>query len=105
MSKPPLWEVMQDAVIAAPAACGGGAAMTIETATITIRRIRDNDGQPTCRWWDHHCPFLMQSAFGTREHCFWMEGSGKHRPQLERREHGKGTTIPHPCCPVWEVQP
>ena len=28
MSKPPLWEVMQDAVIAAPAACGGGAAMT-----------------------------------------------------------------------------
>lgn len=79
--------------------------MTIETATITVPKIRDNDGQPTCRWWGQHCPFLMHSGFGTREHCFWMEGSGKHRPQLERREHGIGTTIPHQQCPVWEVQP
>ncbi len=79
--------------------------MTMETATITIPRIRDSEGQPTCRWWEHHCPFLMSSGFGTREHCFWLEGCGKHRPQLERRDNGNGTTIPHQQCPVWEAKP
>lgn len=78
--------------------------MSTETTTITVARIRDGDGQPTCRYWEHVCPFLLTSGFGTREHCFWLEGSGKHRPQLERREFGKGTTIPHQCCPVWEVE-
>ena len=77
-----------------------------ETATITVPKIRDGEGQPTCCWWEHRCPFLMQSGFGTHEHCFWtwIEGSGKYRPQLERREHGRGTTIPAARCPVWHGQ-
>lgn len=79
--------------------------MTTETTTITVSKIRDGDGQPTCRYWEHICPFLMVSGFGTREHCFWQLDNRHRWPQLERREHGKGTTIPHSCCPVWDVQP
>ena len=75
-----------------------------ETATITVAKIRDGEGQPTCCWWEQRCPFLMCSGFGTREHCFLLDGCGKQRPQIERREHGKGTTIPHASCPVWHGQ-
>ena len=73
-----------------------------ETATVTVPKIRDGEGRPTCCWWEHQCPFLMHSGFGTREHCFWLEGRGRYRRQLERREHGKGTTIPDARCPVWQ---
>jgi len=79
--------------------------MAMETYAITVTRIRDSEGQPTCRWSEHHCPFLITSGFGTREHCFLFEDSDKHSPQLERRDNGTGTTIPHQQCPVWESQP
>ena len=78
--------------------------MALEFTTINIPRIRDNDGQPTCCWWGHHCPFLMQSGFGTRKHCYWQSVSTSIIPQLQRRENGNGTTIPHQQCPVWEGQ-
>lgn len=70
-----------------------------ETATITVAKIRDGEGQPTCRWWEQRCPFLMYSRFGAQEHCYW----GGHRVLL-RREHGMGTTIPDASCPVWHGQ-
>ena len=76
--------------------------VTNETAAISVPKIRDNDSQPTCLFWEKVCPFYMQSGFGTREHCYWQLGKGKYRPQLERRDHGMGTTIPHQQCPVWE---
>lgn len=75
--------------------------MTIETTTITVSKIRDNEGEPTCFWWEHCCPFFMTSGFGTREHCFWMTDNGKRQPLLKRRNDGSGTTIPHEKCPVW----
>lgn len=72
-----------------------------ETTTITVPRIRDGDGQPTCCWWKQTCPFMMHSRFGTVKHCYWNS-----ERLLQRREHGKGTTVPHATCPVWngEVQ-
>lgn len=79
--------------------------MSTETTAIMVRKIRDGDGQPTCRYWDEICPFMMQSGLGTRDHCFWLGGSGKYRVQLERRHDERGpfmgTTIPHKNCPVW----
>lgn len=81
--------------------------MSTETTAIMVPKIRDGDGQPTCRYWDQICPFMMHSSFGTREHCFWLDGAGKYRPQLERRHDERGpfmgTTIPHENCPVWKV--
>ena len=77
-----------------------------ETATITIPKIRDGDNHPTCVYWEKQCPFYMQSGFGTREHCYWLEVVGKYPPLLQRRDNGTGTNIPHDQCPVWtEAQP
>jgi hypothetical protein len=49
--------------------------------------------------------FLMTSGMGTREHCYWLDGKGRDRPQLLRRENGAGTTIPHDSCPLWRNRP
>lgn len=72
-----------------------------ETATITVPKICDGEGQPTCCYWDHRCPFLWHSHWGTREQCFWLDG---YAGELQRREHGRGTTIPAARCPVWHGQ-
>jgi hypothetical protein len=71
-----------------------------ETTTITVPKIRDGEGQPTCSWWEHRCPFLMHSRFGTVEHCYWQTpGQG-----LLLRRGDRGPTIPHARCPVWHGQ-
>lgn len=75
-----------------------------EAVNLPVMRYRDSDGNPTCiadARNGSYCPFLTTSGFGTREHCFWLEGSVKSRPQLERRNRGYGTTIPHKECPLW----
>lgn len=66
-----------------------------ETTTITVPRIRDGDGQPTCCWWVHHCPFLTYTDHAV-EVCSWLNVR-----LINLRDHGKGTTIPHANCPVW----
>lgn len=77
---------------------------------MAIQRYVDNDGQPTCAADvanKCYCPFLSTSVFGTREHCFWemRDNPGPHPPQLERRDRGRGFTIPYPGCPLWHRQP
>jgi len=78
-----------------------------ETTAITVSCYRDDKGNPTCMAdarTGSFCPFLMTSHCGTREHCYWLEGSGKHRPQLQRDNNGSGYIIPHENCPVWTNQ-
>lgn len=77
--------------------------MTTETATIQVPRIRDQEGNPTCRWFDAVCPFFMTSSFGTREHCYFGDRTYKGTPaDLLRRENGMGTLIPCQQCQVWD---
>lgn len=79
--------------------------MSTETTAIMVPKIRDGNGQPTCRYWDEICPFMMYFSFSTREHCFWPDDTGRYRPELERRHDQRGPflgpTIPHKNCPVW----
>ena len=80
----------------------GGSGVMNETTAVAFPKIRDGEDQPTCLYREKVCPFYMQSDFGAREHCYWLRGKGKYRTQLERRDHGKGTTLPHEQCPIWE---
>jgi hypothetical protein len=73
---------------------------SVETTTISVVKLRDQNGEPTCRWGKNHCPFLWYSVFGTREHCFWRGSNFL----IERRDDGSGTTVPHSECPVWEMK-
>lgn len=78
-----------------------------ETINLRVTRYRDASGEPTCiadAQAGDFCPFVMISGLGTREHCFWQDGCGKHRDQLQRRDNGAGTTIPHGSCPVWQSE-
>ena len=51
----------------------------------------------------HRIAVVVTTSGEALRACDREDPFSRRRPQLERREHGVGTTIPHPCCPVWEV--
>lgn len=67
-----------------------------DTATITVPRIRDLDGQPTCSYAGLRCPFLTYDI-DIVERCSWLNAR-----LINLRDQGRGTTIPHANCPVWK---
>lgn len=76
-----------------------------ETATMTIDRYRDKNGNPTCAInfeTGDVCVFYATQKFGCTATCWFADQCSNKKWQLIlRRDNGNGSLIPLADCPIW----
>lgn len=72
--------------------------MTRTETTITVPKLHDNQGNPTCctQWGvrENTCPLLRVQGIKSLELCNWTGD------ELFRRDNGIGKLIPSSECPI-----
>lgn len=78
----------------------------METTTLTIKRFRDKEGNPTCArnfQTGEVCQFFTTTRFGSIEMCGYLNDAEHIDEVLERRNGSLGYLIPSRTCPLWNL--